>query len=150
MSFFSEIVGKDPVNAPFVNAKYHAIIDADVARNYAGRGYEAAVVRSGFDLYIAHGGTFRASDKAIIIYQGVGDNTIEFHTMNAGTGTDLAEFVVAFLRDMAATNEIAVTYYDNEKISALLKFSPVRVDLDRVDEGVDRTFRATFYLREAG
>lgn len=148
MSFLSDFLAKIDVNVGAVNTRYHAIIDADLANNYVGRDYDPRTVRAAFDLYKARGGQFRASEQTIIFYKTQDAKTVEFHTMNAGTGVELAEFVVTFLRDMAAEFAQAVTYFDNEKITQLLKYSPCRVELDRIDEGEDRTFRAKFYLRE--
>lgn len=149
MSFLSKLVENDLVNIPVVNAPYHRVIEGDFAKNHVGREYTVQQAKAGFDIYKANGGLFVANDTSIIIYRQAGDDSIEFHTMNCGTGLELAQLVVQFLKDIADDAKTAVTFYDNEKINSLFCHSPCKVKFERIDGGEDRTFMATFNLREA-
>jgi len=149
VSFLSKLVENDAANVPLVNAELHNIIRADFAKNHVGREYTVEMAIAGFNAYKAGGGLFMANDKTIIIYKMVGDDSVEFHCSNGATGAELAQFVCTFLSEMSKSHKYACTYYDNERVSELMAFSNFRCSVERIDGGLDRTFRATFNLLEA-
>jgi hypothetical protein len=78
------------------------------------------------------------------------DGTVEFHTSNAGSGRDLTKAVTVFLRQVSEHASYAFTCYDNAQISELFQYTPFAVEITRVDEGVDRTFKAVVDLHGGG
>lgn len=146
MSFIEHMAERERVNVPYINAKYHRIIEADHASNYVGD-LTVEDAKIAFDIYKLRGGKFYASATSLVIYAVIGDE-VEFHTMNAGTGADLVKTLVAFFESIKAKISIAYTFFDNEKVLGLFKHSPYRVALERVDRGPDKTYQAVIFLRE--
>jgi len=123
------------------------IVRADFAKNHIGREYDLHVAEQGFTDYARLGLPFVVSGLVIIFVTPKTDGVVEFHCMNKGDGKDLSAAVIGFLKDAAAAYETAVTYYDNPRVSNLMKFSQVPVTVTKIDAGLDKTYEARFTLR---
>lgn len=123
------------------------IIQRDINKNYPDRDISASSAILDFEKYKLNGGAYFSTATTIIILKYVGDSTIEFHTMNGGTGKDLTEAVNLMARKLSAKYDKVVTYYDNSRISELVKYSEFPASVKQIDDGLDRTYELTIELR---
>lgn len=126
------------------------IITADFERNHAGRDYDLSRAIDNYRAWEkAEPGNFTIhAPETAFVCRWDSPDTVEFHSINGGTGRDLTDGVTELcleLRRLEAHK--AVTYYDTPKVNQLLKFVKFPSYCERVDGGVDRTFKATFTLR---
>jgi len=130
-----------------MDANIAQIIDADNAKNNAGRNISIDKVKQNFDMYVKQGGLHTVIGKVLIIFRPLQDGTIEFHTVNGGSGEDLTTSLTEFLTKLRGKVKGAVTHYDNPKINELAKYSPVPANVKKIDQGIDRTYEMTFDLK---
>ena len=126
------------------------IITSDFERNHSGRGYDLARAIGNYQAWekAAPGNfTFHAPGTAFVC-RWESPDTVEFHSINGGTGRDLTEGVTELcLHLLRLDAQKAVTYYDTQRVNQILKFSKFPFYWEQVDDGIDRTFKATFTLR---
>jgi hypothetical protein len=123
------------------------ILSADHAKHYASRGISLESVLKDFEFYAASGRPFFAKGSVIIIFKEAGEGVIEFHCFNGGTGKDLTDTVQEFLQGMSAMFDVAVTFYDNPRISEMMKYVTFETNVEKIDDGEDRTYMAQFFLK---
>ena len=129
--------------------KLFDIIDADHAKHHAAREYSADDARNTFLQYVAQGRIYYYVGKTIFLVDAHTDkpDTMEFHSINAGGLKDLVQGVDEMLDQAKKRFNDAVTYYDEESLNGLGKFFKYPMTVEKVDEGEDRTYSATFHLR---
>ena len=126
------------------------IIDADYEKHHAGREYTQDDARNTFLEYVAQGRIYYYVGKTIFLVDEHEDkpDTMEFHSINAGGLKDLVDGIEAMLDQAKKRFVDAVTYYDDAALNGLGKFFKYPITFEKVDEGVDRTYSATFHLRD--
>ena len=142
MGLLTQIIVADMANADDLSR----IISADFKKNHAGRDYDEASALRAFKAYCARGGEYFHTPNCIVIYREQVAGVVEFHCFNGGSGADLTGCVSKFLHFVRPVASVAVTYYDNPKISELLKFLPFESQVNCIAEGEDRTFEAAIDL----
>lgn len=126
----------------------HRIIEADYLKNHQGREYSCAQVKSIMDKWVAMGKfLFCAKGVFFMGEEGEDPDTFEFHSCNGGEGRDLTEGINRLLESLAPHYQLAVTFYDNPRVSELARFIKYPSTVTRIDEGQDRTFAMHFNLR---
>jgi hypothetical protein len=113
-------------------------------KNYKGRSFDLDYAITCLDEYE---GPLFTTENVIIRYEEVDESTIEFHCMNAGSGKDLTKAVVELLQSLPTRYDRAVTYYDNPRINVLVPYLYFPVQVEKIDDGVDRTYEMRFDLR---
>lgn len=123
------------------------IILSDFILNHRNRNYDAAFIRDTIDQWLAVGHALFCADKVMFTLEEQAPGVAEFHSINGGSARDLTAGVNKLLRFLAPTYQFAVTYYDNPRVSDLLKHADYAADCRKLNEGEDRTFEAKFNLR---
>jgi hypothetical protein len=125
------------------------IIAADYNKHHADREYTLDDAKDAFLQYIAQGRIYYYVGKTIFLVDEHTDkpNTMEFHAINAGGLKDLVGGLESMLQQAKRRFADAVTYYDDPALNGLGKFFKYPITFEKVDEGVDRTYSATFHLR---
>jgi hypothetical protein len=122
------------------------IVVADLHRNYQGREFtEKYAIDMVNDLMIL--GQIFEAPNVLIRFEKESDNTVVFHCMNAGSGKDLTDAINSLLKALPDQYTKGVTYYDNPRINELIKYSYFPATVDKIDAGIDRTYRMNFDLR---
>jgi hypothetical protein len=122
------------------------ILTRDLVRNYSPEDQNVNIIEQ-FEQYQHSGGLYKVYDKTIIIYHQSEDKVVEFHTSNAGTGTELVLAVQHFL-NYAKTKDFntAVTYYDNPKINDLFPHLTMTSSTEKINDGKHRTYETKVNL----
>ena len=120
------------------------IATVNFQKNYQGRSFD---VEYAYDFLEKYQGPLFSTDYVLIRYEQVDDSTVEFHCMNAGGGKDLTEAINELLQSLATRYTRAVTYYDNPKINDLVPYSYFPTSVEKIDDGIDRTYEMRFDLR---
>lgn len=128
-------------------AKLEQIIEADYLRNHSNRDYSVERVKELMLLWRAEGRHIYSTGLIAFVLQEQAPKVLEFHSINGGSAKDLSAAVNEMLTNAAPHYDTAVTYYDNPRVSDLLKHSAFPVTCTRIDGGEDRTFEAKFDLR---
>ena len=126
------------------------IIEADYDKHHAGREYTLDDAKNTFLRYVAQGRIYYYVGKTIFLVAEHEDkpNTMEFHAINAGGLKDLVDGIEEMLDQAKRRFVDAVTYYDDPALNELGKFFKYPITFEKVDEGVDRMYSATFHLRD--
>jgi hypothetical protein len=125
------------------------IIAADYRTNHQGREYSAQQAHAVFQQYIQRGGKHLVFGRTMFLITPIDRSTVEFHTINGGTGVDLMNGVNQLLSTLSQHFARAVTYYDNPRINDLLVHSHFQHVAHKIDQGRDRTYELIFDLRGA-
>jgi hypothetical protein len=124
--------------------RLHDIATVNFQKNYQGRSFDLDYVLEYLDKYQ---GPLFSTEKVVIRYDHVVDDTVEFHCMNAGDGKDLTTAINDLLQLLSVQYKGAVTYYDNPKINDLAIYSYYPSRVTKIDDGLDRTYEMRFDLR---
>ena len=127
---------------------FDAIIRADHQKNHSDREYDADYVLKAFGLYVQMGGQYFQQGNVVIVLR-ESDGVLEFHCLNGGDGRDLTGAINAMLDKYRTSFHRAVTYYDNPRINELIRYSKFPAYWERVDMGVDATYRMSFDMRSS-
>ena len=123
------------------------IVAADLAKNHPN---EQLDVDGAYRLLAAQnkaGAKLYRANNTIFITNKLDAHNVEFHTINGESGQQLREHVILYMTQLKSEGfKSAVTYYDNPKITALWQQSKLNVDITKVDQGQDRTFKAKVRL----
>ena len=123
------------------------ILDADLAKNYKGDNFDAEQNYKGFKLLIEQGAKMYRVGNTIYMVDPVGKDTIEWHTSNAERSDALLANTNKFLKRLKADGvKTAFTYYDNQKINALVEQFDFPTEITKVNEGKYKTFKAEVSL----
>lgn len=125
----------------------HKIIDVDYERNQAGGEHSKEYIHAIMDQYVLHKGKYFETDSVFIIYKNLDENTVEIHCVNGGSGADLTEAINTLLKQLATNYKKVVTYYDNPRVNDLVKYSYFPAKVEKIDDGLDRTYEMSFELR---
>lgn len=128
-------------------AEISRIISADYKLNHVGREYNCTKVKKLIKAWIKAGGFTFCATNVMFTGQRFRIDCFEFHSINGGSATDLSAGVNTLLNFLSGQYEKAVTYFDNPRVISLLKHADYPVVLEKIDEGQDRTYSATFILR---
>ena len=124
------------------------VLRADHARNYAGRAVSVDEYIRDFVKYVEDGKPLFTKGEVFIMFSDIGGGAVEFHCINGGSGRDLTGAVQEFLDGMSAMFSRAITFYDNQRITDLMKYITYKTNVERIDGGEDRTFMAIFTLKD--
>ena len=127
--------------------KILSIFEVDFRKNHAGRSYTDDYARKAIIAYLAGGGRYLLVEHCFYLFKDCGMGVCEFHSFNAGTGKDLTQGIETLMSTLRSEFTSAVTYYDNPRINELAKFVAVPATVDKINQGVDKTYRMTFDLR---
>lgn len=130
-----------------IDLEKYNIIKNDYEKNHNDREYSFDRVLQIFENIERVGWLAFKHGPVLITYKPYNMDTIEFHCHNGGTGKDLTAAVNAFNQDMSDTYFFSVTFYDNPAINNLLKYTLYPSEYKKIDQGIDKTYEATFRLR---
>ena len=130
-----------------MSADLRQIVVADLRKNYQGRNVDEDAAVATYQKYIDLGKLVFVHLNVLIVYEVIGTDGIEFHCVNGGSGKDLTDAINSLLRSLSENYEWAVTYYDNPRINDLVKYSYFPATIDKIDDGLDRTYQMCFDLR---
>lgn len=122
-------------------------MEADYALNHSHREYKLPYVKKVMEGWKEAGGAMYYADKVIFTLREQTPSILEFHSINGGDARDLTAAVNRMLTAVRPYYYIAATYYDNPRVSALLKHSKFTVTCGCINGGEDRTYEAKFDLR---
>jgi len=123
------------------------ILNNDFAKNHQGREYTLDQAKQAFANHVARGGSVYQHTHSMFVLKPTTPGTVEFHSINGGTGQHLVQGVNDMLTALKPHAHTAVTHFDNPKVVGLLKHSAHPHTVEQVNGGQDKTYRATFRLR---
>jgi hypothetical protein len=123
------------------------ILDADLAKNYKGEDFDPEQNYKGFKLLIEQGAKMYRVGNTIYMVDPVGKDAIEWHTSNAERSDALLVNTNKFLKRLKASGvKKAFTYYDNPKINAIVEQFDFPTEVNKVNEGKYKTYKAEVSL----
>ena len=123
------------------------ILDADLAKNYKGEDFDPEQNYKGFKLLIEQGTKMYRVGNTIYMVDSAGKDTIEWHTSNAERSDALLVNTNKFLKRLKADGvKTAFTYYDNPKINAIVEQFDFPTEVNKVNEGKYKTYKAEVSL----
>jgi len=95
--------------------------------------------------FVAVGGKLYKTDKCLFTYFDNPTDTLDVHSMNAGTGKDLSDSVNEFLNIVPDRYSFITTHYKNPRITNLSKYFSRPCDVVTTEDG---GFKMTIHLRK--
>ena len=123
------------------------IIDADYALNHSCREYSCEYVHNVIARWLKEGRFTFCAPNVMFTGEATRIGSFEFHSINGGSAQDLSAGVNILLKELAKLCDEAVTYFDNPRVISLLKHAAYPVVVEKIDDGQDRTYSATFILK---
>lgn len=126
---------------------FREIIEKDLAKNYKGRGVTLAQSVASVKDRIDEGEKPYRAGNTIFMTKDLGDGGVEWHTINPEPSAQLVKNATAyFLQLQGEGYKYATTYYDNPRINDLITQTIFPAEIQRVNEGQDRTYRSVVRL----
>jgi hypothetical protein len=123
------------------------ILAADLAKNYKGESASVDEYYKGFKAMVDSGTKMYRVGNTIYMVDSVDNDTIEWHTTNAERSDALLVNTNKFLKRLKADGvKTAFTYYDNPKINALVEQFDFPTEINKVNEGKYKTYKAEVSL----
>ena len=123
------------------------ILAADLAKNYKGENASVDEYYKGFKGMVDSGTKMYRVGNTIYMVDSAGKDTIEWHTTNAERSDALLVNTNKFLKRLKADGvKTALTYYDNSKINAIVEQFDFPTEINKVNEGKYRTYKAEVSL----
>ena len=123
------------------------ILAADLAKNYKGENASVDEYYKGFKGMVDSGTKMYRVGNTIYMVDSAGKDTIEWHTTNAERSDALLVNTNKFLKRLKADGvKTAFTYYDNPKINAIVEQFDFPTEINKVNEGKYRTYKAEVSL----
>jgi hypothetical protein len=124
------------------------ILEADLAKNHAGRGYGLDRANERIEQWMKAGGDIWMEPNVLIAWRALDDTRMEFHCFNAGSGRELVQAIHNLLARQRGRFAQAITLYDNERINDLVKHCKYPAQVDHINAGTDMTWCLTIDLRD--
>lgn len=122
---------------------FREIIEKDLEKNYKGRGLTISDAVMSFKNRVEDGEKPYRAGNTIFMTKNLGDGGVEWHTINPEPSAQLIKNATAyFLKLREDGYKYATTYYDNPKINGLITQTIFPSEIQRVNEGQDRTYRS--------
>lgn len=126
------------------------ILSEDLAKNYAGFAMTVDAYFDGLMNSPKTGNFVVRQGDTLILTKKIEDNGIEFHCINGERAKDLVVNVQKYLDDLKSQGfNYAVTFYDNPKINELIKQLSHPSEIEKIDDGLFRTYKATLRFKWA-
>jgi len=126
------------------------ILSEDLAKNYAGFAMTVDAYFDGLMNSPKTGNFVVRQGDTLILTKKIEDNGIEFHCINGERAKDLVVNVQKYLDDLKSQGfDYAVTFYDNPKINELIKQLSHPSEIEKIDDGLFRTYKATLRFKWA-
>jgi hypothetical protein len=123
------------------------ILAADLAKNYKGENASVDEYYKGFKRMVDSGTKMYRVGNTIYMVDSAGKDTIEWHTTNAERSNALLVNTNKFLKRLKTDGiKTAFTYYDNPKINAIVEQFDFPAEINKVDEGKYKTYKAEVSL----
>lgn len=135
------------LSTPHTPEELQQIVEADYNLNHQGRDYAVEDVQRLLKAWVSRGKPLFCAPRVAFSLVEPEPRVLEFHSINGGSARDLSAGVNTLLKVAAGHYDVAVTFYDNSRVSALLKHSAFPADCKYIGQGEDRTFQATFNLK---
>ena len=123
------------------------ILRKDLAKNYQGSGLDLADAAFSFQARIDDGETPYRSGNTLFMTKEIEDEGVEWHTINPEHSAQLVKNATGYFLMLREKGYLyAMTYYDNPKINDLITQTIFPVEIQKVNEGQDRTYRSVVRL----
>ena len=121
------------------------ILAADLAKNYQGQEDKLDGYYAGAMIFEANGQIKRIGNSLFTVIPK--DDVVEWHPANAEHWTRFASNVHEFLDCMSKEGfKKAETYFDNLKLMNIYKWLGIPYTVEKIDDGICRTYRAEVVL----
>jgi len=126
------------------------ILSEDLAKNY--HGIDMTVDAYFDSLMNAHktGNSVDRYGNTLILTKEIEKNGIEFHCINGERSRDLVINVQKYFDDLKDKGyDYAITFYDNPKINGVIEQFTYPSEIEKIDDGLFRTYKATLRFKWA-
>lgn len=126
------------------------ILSEDLAKNYAGFAMTVDAYFDGLMNSPKTGNFVVRQGDTLILTKKIENNGIEFHCINGERAKDLVINVQKYLDDLKNQGfDYAVTFYDNPRINELIAQLTHPSEIEKIDDGLFRTYKATLRFKWA-
>mgnify|MGYP006272631315 FL=1 len=126
------------------------ILSEDLAKNYAGFTMTVDAYFDGLMNSPKTGNFVVRQGDTLILTKQIENNGIEFHCINGERAKDLVINVQKYLDDLKDQGfDYAVTFYDNPRINELIAQLTHPSEIEKIDDGLFRTYKATLRFKWA-
>jgi hypothetical protein len=126
------------------------ILTEDLAKNYQGFAMTVEAYHDGLMNSPKTGNFVVRKGDTLILTKKIENNGIEFHCINGERAKDLVVNVQKYLDDLKESGyDYAVTYYDNPRINELIKQLTHPYEINKIDDGLFRTYEAIMRFKWA-